>query len=85
MEAYCPLVGNPKLKGGILVSVAKKHGVSTSKILIRYCPQKGWVPLPKSRNPGRIKANADVFEFDLGEEDVVALKCLGQGPAGAIV
>lgn len=32
--------------------------------------QQGFVPLPKSVTPQRIKENADVFDFALSEDDV---------------
>jgi diketogulonate reductase-like aldo/keto reductase len=59
--------------------------VTSNQVLIRYSLQKGWVPLPKSDTPERIKANADVYGFHLNEEDMAALDGLDQGAAGAIV
>jgi diketogulonate reductase-like aldo/keto reductase len=54
-------------------------------VLVRYCLQKGWVPLPKSDTPQRIVSNADVYNFELDEEDMKALDDLDQGSKGAIV
>ncbi|KAI0838009.1 Aldo/keto reductase [Hypoxylon sp. FL0890] len=85
VEAYCPLVRNTKSEDKTLVSIARKHGVTPNQVLIRYCLQRNWVPLPKSDKPGRIKANADVYGFELDEEDMSALNGLDQGPKGAIV
>lgn len=85
VEAYCPLVRNTKADDATLVRIANKHGVSPNKVLVRYSLQKGWVPLPKSDTPERIKANADVYGFDLDAEDMVALDGLDQGREGAIV
>jgi diketogulonate reductase-like aldo/keto reductase len=47
--------------------------------------QKGWVPLPKTDDPERIVSNADVFDFDISDEDIAVLNALDQGSAGAIV
>ncbi|KAF4977476.1 hypothetical protein FZEAL_5995 [Fusarium zealandicum] len=85
VEAYCPLVRNSKAQDKTLVGISEKHNVSPNHVLIRYCLQKDWVPLPKSDTPERIKANADVFGFELDGEDMSALDGLDQGPAGAIV
>ncbi|KAI1768187.1 NADP-dependent oxidoreductase domain-containing protein [Hypoxylon sp. FL1150] len=85
VEAYCPLVRNRKADDETLVGIARKHDVTPSQVLIRYCLQQKWVPLPKSDNPERIKANADVFGFELDGDDMRALNGLDQGPAGAIV
>ncbi|KAI1034193.1 hypothetical protein LB503_012481 [Fusarium chuoi] len=85
VEAYAPLVRNQKVHNETLKSIASKHNVSPSQVLIRYCLQKNWVPLPKSDTPERIKANADVFGFDLDDKDMKALDDLDEGAAGAIV
>ncbi|KAF5027066.1 hypothetical protein F66182_835 [Fusarium sp. NRRL 66182] len=85
VEAYAPLVRNTKADDKTLASIAEKHGVTGSKVLIRYCLQKNWVPLPKSDTPERIRANAAVFGFDLDHEDMKALDDLDQGAAGSIV
>ncbi|CAH0020531.1 unnamed protein product [Clonostachys rhizophaga] len=85
VEAYSPLVRNQKAQDSTLARIAEKHHVASSQVLIRYCLQKGWIPLPKSDNTGRIKANADVFDFSLDDEDMEILDNLNQGAAGAIV
>ncbi|KAJ5360413.1 Aldo/keto reductase subgroup [Penicillium concentricum] len=85
VEAYSPIVRNYKANDPALVEVAKKYGKSTQQILIRYALQKGWVPLPKTDNPERIVANADVFSFDISAEDMAVLDSFDQGSAGAIV
>lgn len=85
IQAYCPLVRNMKAHDETLVSISKKHDKTTGQVLIRYCLQKGWVPLPKSDTPSRIEANADVYGFELDEEDMKALDGLDQGAKGAIV
>ncbi|KAJ5908109.1 aldo-keto reductase [Penicillium taxi] len=84
-EAYSPIVRNYKASDPILVEIATKYNKSTQQVLIRYALQKGWVPLPKTDNPDRIAANADVFDFEINEEDFGVLDALDQGSAGAIV
>ncbi|KAH7174365.1 NADP-dependent oxidoreductase domain-containing protein [Fusarium flagelliforme] len=85
VEAYAPLVRNQKANDKTLTSIASKYNVTPSKVLIRYCLQKNWIPLPKSDTPERIRDNADVFGFELDEKDMKALDDLDQGDAGAIV
>ncbi|KAK7420926.1 hypothetical protein QQX98_002490 [Neonectria punicea] len=85
VEAYCPLVRNKKSEDETLVGIAKKHSVTPHQVLIRFCLERNWIPLPKSDTPSRIKANADVFGFELDDEDMKALNGLDQGPEGAIV
>ena len=30
----------------------------------------GWIPLPKSANPARVKENTEIFDFELEAADV---------------
>jgi len=85
IEAYSPLVRNYKANDATLLSLAKKYNKSTAQVLIRYCLQKNWVPLPKSDNPDRIKQNADVYDFNMTQEDMSALDGLDEGSSGSIV
>lgn len=85
VEAYCPLVRNMKANDQTLNEIAKKHGKQTGHVLIRYCLQKGWVPLPKSDNPERIVENANIYDFELTKEEMEMLDGLDQGAKGAIV
>ncbi|KAI9811966.1 MAG: hypothetical protein M1826_003000 [Phylliscum demangeonii] len=85
VEAYCPLVRNQKADDPTLVALAEKYKKSTAQVLIRYCLQKNWVPLPKSDNAGRIEANADVYGFNIEQSDMDTLDALDQGERGAIV
>ncbi|KAL4817136.1 NADP-dependent oxidoreductase domain-containing protein [Aspergillus spinulosporus] len=85
VEAYSPIVRNYKANDPTLVEIAKKYKKSTQQVLIRYALQKGWVPLPKTDNPERIVSNADVFDFNITDEDISVLDGLDQGSAGAIV
>jgi diketogulonate reductase-like aldo/keto reductase len=54
-------------------------------VLIRYCLQKNWAPLPKSVTPSRILQNADVYGFELLKEEMKILDSLDQGPSGALL
>lgn len=79
VQAYSPLgkgqfVDLPQLQG-----IASKHGKTPSHILIRYALQKDVVVLPKSVNPQRIKANADVYDFELDAEDMKTLDSFETG------
>jgi len=85
VEAYCPLVRNQKADDPTLKSLSEKYNKSTGQVLIRYCLQKGWVPLPKSDTPSRIKENADIYDFEISKEDMSKLDDLDQGAEGAIV
>ena len=66
-----------------LQAIAGRYRKSPAQILIRYSLQKGWVPLPKSERRDRIHDNADVFGFEIDEDDIKTLDGLDQGSKGA--
>jgi diketogulonate reductase-like aldo/keto reductase len=37
---------------------------------VRWCLQRGYLPLPKSVTPSRIEENIDIFDFELEAADV---------------
>ena len=78
MQAYSPLAEGAKMDDPVVQRVAGKHDKSPAQVLIRYGLQKGWVVLPKSATPERIRANTDVFDFELDEEDVTSLDDLDE-------
>lgn len=84
VEAYCPLVRGRNWDNPTLVNLSEKYERDTGQILVRWSLQKGFIPLPKSSQAHRVKHNADVFNFNISEEDMAALDALDQGDAGAI-
>ncbi len=74
IEAYSPLTHGERLKDPRLVAIAKKYSSSktksTAQILIRWALQHGLVVIPKSSNRRRILENADVFDFEISEDDM---------------
>ncbi|EAW09954.1 aldo/keto reductase family protein [Aspergillus clavatus NRRL 1] len=73
IEAYSPLAHGYWLDEPVLKTLGEKYGKSAAQVMIRWSLQKGFVPLPKSVTPSRIQENADVFDFQLSEEDMQAL------------
>lgn len=76
------LEGYSALRGGTLdnptvLRVADERGRTPAQVIIRWHLQHGVVVIPKSRNPERIKRNADVGGFELSVEDMAALDGLG--------
>jgi hypothetical protein len=43
-----------------------------------------FVPLPKSENPDRILSNTQLYDFELGPEEMAQLDGLDQGKEGAV-
>lgn len=82
LEAYSPL-GTGKLLGlPEVTALAEKYNKTPAQICIRWSMQCGFLPLPKSVTPQRIEENADVFGFEIAQEDLELLASL-DGPCKA--
>lgn len=81
LEAYSPLGEGQVFKVPEIQAMAEKYGRSVAQICIRWSLQRGYLPLPKSVTPERIKSNADVFDFELEAAYVQLLAGL-KGVAG---
>ncbi|KAK2464217.1 hypothetical protein APHAL10511_003674 [Amanita phalloides] len=83
IQAYSPLVRG-KMDDPVIQQIAARHSRDPAQILLRWSIQKGFVPLPKSTMPERIRSNAQVFDFKLTSEEMTSLNSLDKGDSGAI-
>jgi diketogulonate reductase-like aldo/keto reductase len=72
-QAYCPLVRAIKNDDPLLVPIAKAHSKTTAQVLLRWSVQKGFVPLPKSVTKSRIEENANIYDFELTDNEMESL------------
>lgn len=70
VEAYSPFGTGGIFKVEEMRRLADKYGKTIGQICLRWCLQKGFVSLPKSANPMRIKANTEIFDFELTDKDI---------------
>lgn len=70
IEAYTPLGRGKLLTNKTLIDLGKKYNKSTAQLAIRWHLQKGYLPLPKSVTPERIKENFEVFDFEISSSDM---------------
>jgi 2,5-diketo-D-gluconate reductase A len=59
--------------------MAEKYGVGEAQVLLRWAVQKGYPVLPKSTDPERIRANADIFGFQIDDQDMAAIAKMDRG------
>jgi diketogulonate reductase-like aldo/keto reductase len=57
----------------VVGTVAEAHGVTPGQVVLRWHVQLGAVPIPKSGDPGRQRANLDVFGFELSPGQMTAI------------
>ena len=76
------LEGYSGLRGGILdhdvvTGIAAGLGRAPAQVVLRWHLQHGIVAIPKSRDPERVRSNADLGGFELDADDMAALDALG--------
>lgn len=54
-------------------ALAAKYGQNPVQIVLRWDIQKGVVTIPKSVTSERIISNADIFDFELSDEDMAKI------------
>lgn len=57
-----------------LVEIAKRHGKTTPQIILRWHIQEGHSAIPGSKNPDHIRENLDIFDFELTDEEMNAIR-----------
>ena len=77
IQAYSPLATGEIVNNEQLQPLAQKYGVTVAKICLRYCLQKGTLPLPKSTNEGRIAQNLEL-DFTIDQADMTFLDNIGR-------
>ncbi|AJF68942.1 aldo/keto reductase [Streptomyces vietnamensis] len=78
-EAWSPLAQGAVLDDPAIAAIAAAHGKSPAQVVIRWHLQLGNVVIPKSVTPARIRANFDVFDFVLTDEEMAAIAGLDRG------
>lgn len=79
MEAWSPLMRGKIFEIPVLKELAEKYKKTISQIVLRWDLQMGVVTIPKSTTASRIKENADIFDFQLSEEDMKKISELNIG------
>lgn len=74
-QAWYPLGHGDKalLEEPIFAELGKKYGKSAAQIILRWHIQAGNIVIPGSKNPAHIRANFDLFDFALTQEEMAAV------------
>ena len=79
-QAWYPLGHGDKalLQEPLFTQLGKKYGKSAPQIILRWHIQDGNIVIPGSKNPEHIKANLDLFDFQLTEEEMKEIVALNK-------
>lgn len=78
VQAYAPLARGAYLDNDILCVLGTKYARTPAQVGLRWALQKGLSVIPKSSNPVHIRSNADIFDFNIEEEDMAILDTLNE-------
>jgi 2,5-diketo-D-gluconate reductase A len=73
VEAYSPLGTGRHIGRQPVVEIAERLGRTPAQVLIRWCLQRDTIVIPKSTHRERIEENAQIFDFELSEDDLARL------------
>lgn len=78
LEAWSPLMQGELLNDPTLGEIGEKYGKSVAQVILRWDLQNEVVTIPKSVKPERMKENADIFDFELTEEEMALINGLNE-------
>ena len=78
-EAWSPIAQGAALEDETIETIAAHHERTSAQVVLRWHLQLGNVVIPKSVTPERIRANLDLFDFELSEDDMAAIARLEAG------
>lgn len=78
LEAWSPLMQGQLLDNEVLAQIAEKHNKSVAQVILRWDLQHEVVTIPKSIKEHRIIENADIFDFELSQEDMDKIDALNK-------
>lgn len=78
-QAWSPLMSGHVVEQELLRELAEKYDRTVAQIVLRWSLQKGVVSIPKSSTRERIVENANIFGFEVGDEDVALIDSLDRG------
>ncbi len=72
IEAWYPLGHGDKslLEEKVFSELGEKYGKTPAQIILRWHVQSGNIVIPGSKNKEHIKDNADIFDFELTDEEL---------------
>ena len=82
-EAYSPLERGRGVRDPTIIELAERVDRTPAQVLLRWAIQHRTIVIPKSSSQERIRSNAQVFDFELGDDDMRPLDALDRTNGGA--
>ena len=75
-EAWSPIAQGKVLDDAVIERIARRVERSTAQVVLRWHIQRGDIVFPKSVTPERVRANFDLFDFELSDADMTDITAL---------
>jgi diketogulonate reductase-like aldo/keto reductase len=75
-EAWSPLGQGTILADETITAIGRKYSKTPAQVILRWHIDNGFIVIPKSVTPSRIRENVDVFDFSLDADDMRAIEGL---------
>lgn len=72
-ESWSPLGQGAALSDPQIGAIARKHGKTPAQVILRWHVDSGFMVIPKSVTPARIRENFAIFDFALDRDDLAVI------------
>lgn len=79
VEAWSPLMQGQVVNVDAVQKLAEKYSKTPAQVVLRWAFQHQVVTIPKSSRPTRIAENAQIFDFELAQDEMDLLDALDEG------
>ncbi len=79
MQAWAPIMRGAVSQIPEITGIAAVHGKTPAQVTLRWILQHGVTTIPKSVHRERIAENADVYDFDLSDDEMATIDALDRG------
>ncbi|WHY62913.1 aldo/keto reductase [Cytobacillus firmus] len=76
VQAWSPIARGRVLEDSDIKEIAERHNKSAAQIILRWHLQNGIMVIPKSVKKDRLRENADIFDFELTEDEMRQMNAL---------
>jgi 2,5-diketo-D-gluconate reductase A len=78
-EAWAPLARGAVADDPVISEISQRIGRTPAQTTLRWHIQRGDIVFPKSATPSRMRENFEIFDFELGDDDMAAITALDRG------
>ena len=76
--SYTPLGRGELMQNPVITDIARKHGCTSSQVVLRWHVQQGCIAIPRSGTPAHIAQNFDILGFTLTAAEIAAISGLAR-------